>query len=222
MAPWTALSSQSSWPTLFPVRRRASISLSDIRFPAAKSGIITAVETTASKSCARRYRRPTRSLGDIVEKPQESSLADLRHQLEQAFKPSCPSETVGGILAQHSRHRWGSRYQALLVEIRHRALNQRVPFQRDMTLLHRCVHPLHAPSVSKAPSHSRVNTYPSSGPNSVPWPQCPRVACGHPRDKTEISLLFPVHDPDRDHDSGDVTTLVSSLYRSSLGCGLRP
>ena len=33
------------------------------------------------------------------------------------------------------------RHQALLVEIQHRALNQRVPFQRDMILLHRCVHP---------------------------------------------------------------------------------
>src|SRR6266851_5659312 len=82
--------------------------------------------------------------------------------------------------------------------------------------------PLHAPSISKAPSHSRTNTYPSSGPKSVPWPQCPRVACGHPRDKTEISLLFPGHDPDRYHDSDDATTLVSSLYRSSSGCGSRP
>jgi hypothetical protein len=47
-----------NWPTSFPARRRASISLSDIRFPAAKSGIITAVETTTSKSCARRCKVP--------------------------------------------------------------------------------------------------------------------------------------------------------------------
>jgi hypothetical protein len=33
------------------------------------------------------------------------------------------------------------RHQALLVEIRHRALNQRVPLQHDMISPHRCVHP---------------------------------------------------------------------------------
>src|SRR5216683_148802 len=33
------------------------------------------------------------------------------------------------------------RHQALLVEIRHGALNQRVPLQRDMILPHSCVHP---------------------------------------------------------------------------------
>jgi hypothetical protein len=75
--------------------------------------------------------------------------------------------------------------------------------------------PSRATSVSKAPSHSRTNTYPSSRPNSVPLPQSPRVAL---RDKTEISLLSPDHDLDRDHDSDDAITLVPSLRRSSSGC----
>ena len=52
----------------------------------------------------------------------------------------------------------------------------------------------------------------------MPWPQSPRVACGSPRDKTEISSLFPDHDPDRDRDSDDAITLVPSLRRSSSGC----
>ena len=81
--------------------------------------------------------------------------------------------------------------------------------------------PWRTPLVSKAPSHSRTNTQPSSRPNSVPWPPSPRVACGSPPDKTEISLLFPDHDPDRDHDSDDAIALVSSLRWSSSGCGSR-
>ena len=61
MASWTALSSQSNWQTFFPAQsKRPSISLSDIRFPAAKVGMTTAVETSTSKSCARWYRRQTR------------------------------------------------------------------------------------------------------------------------------------------------------------------
>jgi hypothetical protein len=101
IAPRTPLFSQSNWQTFFPAqRRRPSISLSDIRFPAAKFGIITAVETTTSKSCA---KVPKANKETVVEKPQESSLADLRRQLEQVVKPGRPSETVIGILAQQSR-----------------------------------------------------------------------------------------------------------------------
>ena len=70
-------------------------------------------------------------------------------------------------------------------------------------------------------TRSRTNANPSSRPNSVPWPQSPCVACGSPRHKTEISLLFPDHDPDRDRDSDDAITLVPSLRRSSSGCGSR-
>ena len=80
--------------------------------------------------------------------------------------------------------------------------------------------PWRTPSVSNAPSHSRTNAYPSSRPNSVSWPQSPRIACSSPRDKTEITLLFPDHDPDGDHasDSDDAITLVLSLRQSSSGC----
>ena len=81
--------------TLFPARR-PSISLSDIRFPYAKFGIITAAETITSKSCA---KVPKANKETVVEKPQEFSLADLRRQLEQVVKPGRPSETVVGILA---------------------------------------------------------------------------------------------------------------------------
>jgi hypothetical protein len=163
----------------------------------------------------------------MVEKPQESShaddLADLRHRLEQAFKPGRSSETVGGILAQYSRRRWGS--PSLTPNPPRRDptpsfksegfLAARYDFATSLRTSWR------APSVSNAPSYSRTNTYPSSRPNSVPWPQSPRVACGSPRDKTEISLLFPDYDPDGDHDSDDAITLVPSLRRSSSGCGSR-
>ena len=81
--------------------------------------------------------------------------------------------------------------------------------------------PWRAPSVSEVSSNSRTNTNPSSRLNSVPWPQSPRIACGSPRDKTEMSLLFPDHDPDGDHDSDDAITLVPSLRRSRSGCGSR-
>ena len=58
-----------------------------------------------------REKVPKANKETVVEKSQVSSHADdipdLRHQLEQVFKPSSPSETVGGILALHSRRRWG-------------------------------------------------------------------------------------------------------------------
>ncbi len=51
------------------------------------------------------------------------------------------------------------RHRALLVEIRHRALNQRVPFQRDMILLHRCVHPcMHPRSPRRLLTRARTLT----------------------------------------------------------------
>jgi len=59
-----------------------------------------------------REKVPKANKETVVEKPQESShaddIADLWHQLEQAFKPGRSSETVSGILAQHSRRRWRS------------------------------------------------------------------------------------------------------------------
>jgi len=82
--------------------------------------------------------------------------------------------------------------------------------------------PWRAPSVSEVPSNSRTNTNLLLRLNSVPWPwpQSPRIACGSPRDKTEISLLLPDHDPDGDHDSDDMITLVPSLHRSNSGCAV--
>jgi hypothetical protein len=106
-------------------------------------------------------------------------------------------------------------HQALLVEIRHRALNQ-VSFAARYDVATSLRIPWSAPSVSKVPSDSRLNTFPSSRPNSVPLPQSPRVACGSPCDKTEISLLFPDHGPDCDHDSDDAITLVPSLRQSTV------
>ena len=50
-----------------------------------------------------REKVPRANKETVVEKP--SSLADLLRQLEQVVKPDSPSETVGGILARHSRRR---------------------------------------------------------------------------------------------------------------------
>jgi hypothetical protein len=52
-----------------------------------------------------REKVPKANKETIVEKPQESSLVDLLRQLEQVVKPDRSSETVGGILARHSRRR---------------------------------------------------------------------------------------------------------------------
>jgi hypothetical protein len=81
--------------------------------------------------------------------------------------------------------------------------------------------PWRAPSASNSLSHSRTNTYPSTRPNSVPWPPAPRSAYGSPRDKAEVSLYFPDNDSDRDRDSDDPITLVPSLRRSGSGFGSR-
>src|SRR6266851_9531764 len=170
-----------------------------------------------------REKVPKANKETVVEKPQESSLADLLRQLEQVVKPDRPSETVGGISAQHSRRRLESpsptpsppRRDPTLGFKSEGSLAARYDFATSLRT------PWRTPSVSKVPSHSRTNTYPSSRPNSVPLPQSPRVACGSPRDKTEVSLLFPDHDPDRDHDSDDAITLVPSLRRSNSGCGSR-
>ncbi len=165
-----------------------------------------------------REKVPKANKETVVEKPQESSLADLLRQLEQVVKPDRPSETVGGISAQHSRRRLESpsptpsppRRDPTLGFKSEGSLAARYDFATSLRT------PWRTPSVSKVPSHSRTNTYPSSRPNSVPLPQSPRVACGSPRDKTEVSLLFPDHDPDRDHDSDDAITLVPSPRRSTV------
>jgi hypothetical protein len=130
-----------------------------------------------------------------------------------------PSETVGGILAQHSRRRWESpsptpspsRRDPTLGIKPEGSLAARYDFATSLRT------PWRTPSIFKTPSRSRTNTQPSSRPNSVPWPQSPRVACGSSPDKVEISLLFP----DCDHHSDGAITLVPSLRRSSSGCGSR-
>ena len=163
----------------------------------------------------------------VVEKPQESShaddIADLRRQLEQVVNAR-PSDTVGGILAQHSRRRWESPSPTP-------SPPQRDPtpsFKSEGSLAARydfaaSLHtPWRAPTASKSLAHSRTNTYPSTRPNSVPWPpHSPRSAYGSPRDKAEISSYFPDNDSDRDRDSDDPITLVPSLRRSGSGFGSR-
>jgi len=146
MARWIALSSQSNWQMFFPAqRRRPSILLSDIRLPAAKSGTITVVETTTSKSCARRCRRLTR-------RPWLRNLRSLPIQMISRICGTNSSRHSSlvvhprrlAVFSPSTRVADGDRrlrHRALLVEIRHRALNQRVPLQRDMILPHRCVHP---------------------------------------------------------------------------------
>jgi hypothetical protein len=141
----TALSSQSNWQTFFSARRRPSISLSGIRLLAVKSGTMTVVEITTSKSYARRYRRqirrswlrrlrslPMRMISQICganSSKQSSLAAHLRQSV--VFAPSTR-------VADGDRR---LRYRALLVEIRYRALNQKVSLQRDTISPHHCVHP---------------------------------------------------------------------------------
>jgi hypothetical protein len=112
------------------------------------------------------------------------------------------------------------RHQALLVEIRHWALNHRVPLQRDMISPHPCVHPGVQPRFPRrlltrgqTPNLRRGQTQYHGRSLRVLHVVLPG--------KTEISLLFPDRDPDRDHDSDDAIILVSSLRRSSSGCGSR-
>ena len=156
----------------------------------------------------------------VVESREESAnaddIADLRRKLEQVVKHGRPSETIGGILAQHSRRRWESpsptptpprrdptpsfRSEGSLAARYDFAASLRTPWQ--------------APAVPKTPSHARTNTYPSGRPNSVQWPQPPRAPNGSPREKGEASS-FPVFDLDGDRDSDDAITLVPSLRRRS-------
>ena len=161
----------------------------------------------------------------VVEKPQESShaddIADLRRQLEQVVSGR-PSETIGGILAQHSRRRWDSpsptpspQRDSTPSFKSEGSLAARYDFAASLRT------PWRAPSASNSLSHSRTNTYPSTRPNSVPWPPAPRSAYGSPRDKAEVLLYFPDNDSDRDRDSDDPITLVPSLRRSGSGFGSR-
>jgi hypothetical protein len=156
----------------------------------------------------------------VVEKPLGVFPRGSAALTRTGSQPGRPSQSVVGILTQQSRRRWGSPSPTPSPPRRdptpsfksEGSLAARYDFATSFRT------PWRAPSVSNPPSHSRTNTYPSSRPNSVPWPQSPCVACGSPRDKTEMSLLFPDHDPDGDHDSDDAITLVPSLRQSNSGC----
>ena len=160
----------------------------------------------------------------VVESREEPSqaedIADLRRKLEQVVKHGRPSETIGGILAQHSRRRWESpsptpsppRRDATPSFRSEGSLAARYDFAASLRT------PWQAPAVSKTPSHARTSTYPSSRPNSVQWPHSLRAPYGSPRDTAEASY-FPELDLDCDRDSDDAITLVPSLRRNSPGSG---
>jgi carbohydrate/starch-binding protein with CBM21 domain len=163
----------------------------------------------------------------VVERRERSSqpdeIADLRRKLEQVVKQGRPPETIGGILAQHSRRRWESPSPTPSPPVRDAtptfrsegSLAARYDFAASLRT------PWRAPVVPKTPSHARTNTYPSARPNSIQWPHSPRAPCGSPRDTSELSY-FPDPDLDCDRDSDDPITLVPSLRRrSSSGCGSR-
>jgi hypothetical protein len=154
----------------------------------------------------------------VVESREESSraddIADLRRKLEQVVEHGRPSETIGGILAQHSRRRWESPSPTPSPPVR----DATPSFRSESSLASRYDFaasfrtPWRAPVVSKTPSHTRTSTYPSAQPNSIQWPHSPRGRCGSPRASAELSY-FPDSDFDCDRDSDDAITLVPSLRR---------
>ena len=162
----------------------------------------------------------------VDEKPLDSShandIADLRRKLEQVVKLGRPSDTVGSILAQHSRRRWESPSPTPTPPSRDAALT----FKSEGSLAARYDFasslrtPWRAPAAPMSPSHSRTSTYPSALPNSVPWPHSSHPICGSPRDGTNGTFL-PGRDSDPDHDSDDAITLVPSLRRSGSGFSSR-
>ncbi|KAI9508814.1 putative phosphatase regulatory subunit-domain-containing protein [Russula earlei] len=163
----------------------------------------------------------------VVEKSRGSlrpnDIADLRRQLEQVVKLGRPSGTIGGLLAQHSRRRWGSPSPTPSPPPRDAtptfksegSLAARYDFAASLRT------PWRAPSAPMTPSHSRTNTYPTTRPNSVPWPQSARASCGSPRDTAEASSYFPDRDSDHDRESEDGITIVPSLRRINSGSGPR-
>jgi hypothetical protein len=153
-------------------------------------------------------------------------IAALRHKLEEVVKLGRPSDTIGGLLAQHSRRRWGSpsrtptppsreptpsfKSEASLAARYDFAASLRTPWRAPA-----------APAAPSIPSHTRTNTYPSALPNSVPWPQsqssATRAPCGSPRDADDRAFFFP----ERDSDSDDAISSMPSVRRSRSGSGSR-
>jgi hypothetical protein len=154
-----------------------------------------------------------------AEKPEESShaddIADLRRQLEQVVKHHSESETIGGILAQHSRRRWESPpltpspppRDAIPSFKSEGYLAARYDFAASLHT------PWRAPVTSKMPSHSRSNSVPYERGHS---PR-PASSCSAPRDKAEDSLYFPDLDSDRDRDLDDIIARVPSLHHGGPG-----
>ena len=155
------------------------------------------------------------------EKPPAASHADeiaaLRHKLEEVVKLGRPSDTIGGLLAQHSRQRWGSPSRTPTPPSREptpsfkseASLSARYDFAASLRT------PWRAPAAPSKPSHTRTNTYPSALPNSVPWPQssAKSASCGSPRDNSDRAFFFP----ERDSDSDDVISSTPSVRRSRSG-----
>ncbi|KAI9451620.1 putative phosphatase regulatory subunit-domain-containing protein [Lactarius psammicola] len=159
------------------------------------------------------------------EKPPMVSHADdiavLRHKLEEVVKLGRPSDTIGGILAQHSRRRWGTPSPTPTPPSRDAtpsfksegSLAARYDFATSLRT------PWRAPAAPSTPSHARTSTYPSALPNSVPWPHSSgaRPPCGSPRDAADGVFFFP----ERDSDSDDAISRTPSLRRSRSGSGSR-
>ncbi len=169
--------------------------------------------------------KPNKPTMMATEKPPTGSHADdiavLRHKLEEVVRLGRPSDTIGGILAQHSRRRWGSRSQTPTPPSRDAtpsfksegSLAARYDFATSLRT------PWRAPAEPSTPSHARTSTYPSALPNSVPWPHSSgaRPLCGSPRDATDGVFFFP----ERDSDSDDAILISPSLHRSRSGSGSR-
>ncbi|KAF8264250.1 putative phosphatase regulatory subunit-domain-containing protein [Lactarius quietus] len=159
------------------------------------------------------------------EKPPAAShaedIAALRHKLEEVVKLGRPSDTIGGLLAQHSRRRWGSPSRTPTPPSREAtpsfksegSLAARYDFAASLRS------PWRAPPAPSTPSHTRTNTYPSALPNSVPWPHssATRAPCGSPRDAADRAFFFL----ERDSDSDDAISRTPSIHRGRSGSGPR-
>ena len=106
------------------------------------------------------------------ESSRADDITDLRHNLEQAVELGCPSETIGGILAQELRRRWETIYPTSSPLPRDRPPS----FKSDKSLEARYDFaassrtPWRPLAAHQTPSHARTETNPSTPRNSVPPP----------------------------------------------------
>ena len=169
--------------------------------------------------------KPAKPTMVATEKPSTVSHADdiavLRHKLEEVVKLGRPADTIGGILAQHSRRRWGSPSRTPTPPSREAtpsfksegSLAARYDFATSLRT------PWHAPAAPSISSHARTKSYPSALPNSVPWPNSSveRAPCGSPRDTADRVFFFP----ERDSDSDDAISHTPTLHRRNSSSGSR-